>query len=314
MKNFRWLALVTVVAVYLQVVLGSVVRITGSGLGCRDWPLCYQHETDRFAYRTLLEVAHRVLGTAGGALVLATAVLAVILYRRREADGFPRGLRMAALIALGLYCLQGVLGGVTVLMKNSPFTVAIHLANAELVLGMTILVALWAARVRRGAGGLRTADQGARRLVAGSVGAYLVLVTGAVVVGTGASGACASWPLCGSSGGLADTHMLHRLVVLGGSVAILAAAQVAARRWRGGPLGSAAYLTVGLLLAEVLVGAAQVLAGLPPALRSIHVALASAVWSGTALLACAAWLERAGSEPAPALTGPARMTSAEARG
>jgi len=293
MKSFRLLAVVTAVAVYLQVVLGSVVRITGSGLGCRDWPLCYQHETDRFAYRTLLEVAHRLLGTVGGVLVLATGVVAILLYRRgRDRDAFSRGLLVATGVGLGLYALQAILGGVTVRLKNNPFTVAIHLANAELVLGMAVLVALWASRA------LRPRVAGAPRssrsmpMAAGALGAYVIVVTGAVVVGTGASGACSSWPLCGGSGRLADTHMLHRLVVLLGSGAIAWSAWTGWQRWRAGGLSLAASVTMGLLVAEVLVGAAQVLGGLPPALRSIHVALASAVWSGTVLLAAGAWLER----------------------
>ena len=293
MKTFRNLALVTAVAVYLQVVLGSVVRITGSGLGCRDWPLCYQHETDRFAYRTLLEVAHRLLGTGTGLLVLATAAYAFVLYRRHARAGvqLPRGLWIATLVALGIYGFQAVLGGVTVLMKNSPFTVAIHLANAELALGAGILVALWASRVLSpvpsGAAG------GTQVIVLGVVSAYVIVVTGAVVVGTGASGACTSWPLCGQAHGpLADVHMLHRVIVGLGSVAIMGAVHFGQRRWRGRGLAVAAYLTAALLVAEVLVGAGQVLNGLPPALRSIHVALASGVWAGTVLLAGGAWLER----------------------
>ena len=311
MNKFRGLAVVTAVAVYLQVVLGGVVRITGSGLGCRDWPLCYQHETDRFAYRTLLEVAHRLLGTAGGLLVLATAVAAFLLYRRSRSTGdFPRGLWLAAAGGLGLYAFQGILGGVTVLMKNSPFTVAIHLANAELVLGMSILVAVWAMRVVSSPVGA-TAGAGLQSLVAGTIGAYVIVVTGAIVVGTGASGACTSWPLCGGAGRLADIHMLHRVVVLLGSAVILLGVRAGVRRWRGRGLAVAAYVTVALLLAEVLIGAAQVLGGLPPALRSIHVALASGVWAGTVMLAAGAWLER---RPDAVRGGAARsrLTPAEA--
>ncbi|MGI8607955.1 MAG: COX15/CtaA family protein [Candidatus Dormibacteria bacterium] len=306
MKAFRNLAVVTAVAVYLQVVLGSVVRITGSGLGCRDWPLCYQHETDRFAYRTLLEVAHRLFGTAAGLLVLATAVYALMLYRRRGRGGveLPRGLWIAALVALGIYGFQAVLGGVTVLMKNSPFTVAIHLANAELALGAGILVALWAGRVRAPVGA--AGGSGSAFIVAGLVGAYVIVVTGAVVVGTGASGACNSWPLCGRQHSpLADVHMLHRVVVGLGSIAILLAVHAGLRRWRGRGLALAAYLVAGLLVAEVIVGAAQVLNGLPPALRSIHVALASAVWAGMVLLAGGAWLER--ERVAQQVSGAARL-------
>jgi heme A synthase len=311
MNKFRGLAAVTVVAVYLQVILGSIVRITGSGLGCRDWPLCYQHETDRFAYRTLLEVAHRLLGTAGGLLVLATAVTAFLLHRRSRSTGdFPRGLWLAAAAALGLYAFQGILGGVTVLMKNSPFTVAMHLGNAELVLGMGILVAVWAAGLF---GGPAVDSTGGRLsvLLGGIIGAYVIVVTGAVVVGTGASGACTSWPLCGGAGRLADTHMLHRVVVLLGSVAILLAARSGARRWRGRGLAMAAYATVALLVAEVLVGAAQVLGGLPSALRSVHVALASAVWAGTVMLAAGGWLERR-PDRVPGAPARTRLAAAEA--
>lgn len=313
MRAFRGLAVVTAVAVYLQVVLGGVVRITGSGLGCRDWPLCYQHETDRFAYRTLLEVAHRLLGTAGGLLVLATAVCAFVLYRRtRDGTAFPRGLRVASAAGLILYGLQGVLGAVTVMMKNSPFTVAIHLANAELVLGTAILISLWASRALQPASMAGVPPRRPQLLAAGALGAYLIVVTGAVVVGTGASDACTSWPVCGAAGRLADAHMLHRVVVLLGSVAILGAAYTASRRWRGRGLAVAAHLTAGLLLAEVLVGAAQVLNGLPPALRSIHVALASAVWAGTVLLAAGAWLEREDGHRIEA-AGRARLATAEVR-
>ena len=311
MKTFRGLAVVTAVAVYLQVVLGSVVRITGSGLGCRDWPLCYQHETDRFAYRTLLEVAHRLFGTAAGMLVLGAAVLAFVLYRRgtREALAMPRGLWLASLVALAIYGFQAVLGGVTVLMKNSPFTVAIHLANAELALGSVIVVALWASRLLAPAP-VAVGRRGTAVIVAGLLGAYVIVVSGAIVVGTGASGACTSWPLCGPSRtALGDVHMLHRVMVGLGSIAILGAAHVGQRRWRGTGLAISAYAAAFLLLAEVLVGAAQVLNGLPPALRSIHVALASAVWAGMVLLAGGAWLEREG-RPERATGSSARLAGA----
>ncbi|MDQ6748980.1 MAG: hypothetical protein M3010_12865, partial [Candidatus Dormibacteraeota bacterium] len=137
------------------------------------------------------------------------------------------------------------------------------------------------------------------------------VVTGAVVVGTGASGACTSWPLCGRSGGsLVDVHMLHRLVVLLGSVAILGAVHAGRRRWRGRGLATAAYAAALLLLVEVLVGAAQVTNGLPPALRSIHVALASAVWGVMVMLAAGAWLEREGRSPLS--SGAARLSGARA--
>jgi heme A synthase len=197
-------------------------------------------------------------------------------------------------------------------MKNSPLTVAIHLGNAELVLGAALVVALWAARVVGGSP--RPASQRGTAMIAAALGsAYLIVVTGAVVVGTGASLACPSWPLCGGQGArnLMDLHMLHRVVVLVGSTAILGAAYLGASRWRGRGLGTVARLTAGLLVAEVVVGAVQVLGGLPAGLRSLHVAVASGVWSGTVLMAAGVWLERLAS-PADAQAGSRRLGAARA--
>jgi heme A synthase len=311
MTKFRRLAVVTAVAVYLQVVLGSVVRITGSGLGCPDWPLCQGQLVPAFEYHTMIEYAHRLVGTAAGLLMIATAVSAVVLYRRRALAAFPRGLMVAAIGAVLLIVVQGIVGGITVLMKNSPFTVAIHLGNAELVLGAALLVALWASRSGQPA---RAAPRrGTGLIVAAAVGAYVIVVTGALVVGTGASAACTGWPLCGSPGGtpLADIHMLHRLVVAVGTVAIAGGVLVASRRWRGTALAVVAPLTLAALVAEAAVGGLQVLAGLPPLLRSLHVALASLVWGGSALMAAGAWLERERAEHA-ALPASSRLAGAKA--
>src|SRR5258708_7138936 len=73
-KGFRVLAIVAAVAVYGQIVLGGVVRITGSGLGCPDWPACQGKIVPDFANsHVVIEYAHRLVGTTAGLLMLATA-------------------------------------------------------------------------------------------------------------------------------------------------------------------------------------------------------------------------------------------------
>src|SRR3981081_3528080 len=116
MKGFRVLAVMAAIAVYGQIVLGGVVRITGSGLGCPDWPACQGRLIPDFANsHVVIEYAHRLVGTAAGLLMLATAVYAVLLYnRRREGIAMPRGLMMAAVAGVGLIVLQGIIGGITV--------------------------------------------------------------------------------------------------------------------------------------------------------------------------------------------------------
>src|SRR6202048_1039773 len=198
MKGFRGLAVGAAIAVYAHVVLGGVVPITGSGLGCPDWPACQGHLVPDFANsRVVIEYAHRLIGTAAGLLMLATAVVAVILYTRRsprrptaDVTALPRGLVAAALAGVGLIVVQGILGGITVLMGNNPFTVAIHLGNALLVLGAALLVALWAGRVAapddRPSQPERTGPL-FPGLVYGSLGAAFAIVgRGAYVVGASA--------------------------------------------------------------------------------------------------------------------------------
>lgn len=300
MKGFRVLAVVAALAVYGQVVLGGVVRITGSGLGCPDWPACQGHIVPNFANsHVVIEYAHRLVGTAAGLLMVAVAAYAVALYLRREKEAtpMPQGLMVTAVAGVALIVLQGILGGITVLMGNSPYTVAIHLGNALLVLAAALLVALWAGRVAASSRpAFATGGVGALfpRFLYGSVAAaFLIVVSGAYVVGAGAGAACPGWPLCGAADRTtaADIHFLHRVVVLVAGLVILRTIHYAQRRWRRTPMIAAVYLVALAFVVEVGVGAAQVLTHLPEALRATHLALATAVWSGIILMAAAYRLE-----------------------
>jgi heme A synthase len=297
-RAFRVVAVLAALAVYGQIVLGGVVRITGSGLGCPDWPACQGQLVPDFTNsHVVIEYAHRLVGTAAGVLMIATAALAVQLYwrRRREASPMPRGLMVASLAGVALIVLQGVLGGITVLMGNSPFTVAIHLGNALLVLAAALLVAIWARRASVPPGAVVGASPGLFPgfLYASVPATFLIVVSGAYVVGAGASASCTSWPLCGASAGGAgaDIHFLHRVIVLIAGLVILRTIDYARRRWRGSPTIAAVYLVAVAFVAEVAVGAAQVLAHLPQFLRAIHLALATAAWAGVVLMVAAYWLE-----------------------
>jgi heme A synthase len=180
-------------------------------------------------------------------------------------------------------------------MGNSPFTVAIHLGNALLVLAAALLVALWAGRSLSGGRASTTTSRGALPvfLYGSLAAAFLIVVSGAYVVGSGAGSACTSWPLCGTATRTAstDTHFLHRIVVLLASLVILRAVHFAQRRWRGTPMATVSYLVASAFVLEVAIGAAQVLSGLPQVLRASHLAVATLVWSGVVLLAAAYWLE-----------------------
>src|SRR5258708_28683846 len=122
MKGFRLLAIVAAVAVYGQIVLGGVVRITGSGLGCPDWPACQGKIVPDFANsHVVIEYLHRLVGSTAGLLMIATAAYALLLfYRPRTGAPMPRGLMIAAVAGGRLILLPGILCGLPSLIVQTP--------------------------------------------------------------------------------------------------------------------------------------------------------------------------------------------------
>ncbi len=99
-----------VVATFFLVIAGGMVTSTGSALAVPDWPLSFGQVFPKMEGGVFYEHGHRLIAAAVGFL---TIILAIWLWRRAEEPL----LRMAGWIAVGLVCAQGVLGGVTVLLK-----------------------------------------------------------------------------------------------------------------------------------------------------------------------------------------------------
>src|SRR3954465_3504299 len=109
MTALRRLALLTAIGTYLLIVVGAIVRVTGSGLGCPDWPLCHGQFLPSLDPATRIEWTHRFLAIASGLTVAAMILWTLISYR---AD---RRVVTLALLAAVLYPLQAVLGAITVI-------------------------------------------------------------------------------------------------------------------------------------------------------------------------------------------------------
>src|SRR5438309_3626439 len=133
--------------------------------------------------------------------------------------------------------------------------------------------------------------QSARRARGAAGGTYLLILTGSLVVGSGASGACDAWPLCGGGFRLAvegspAIQLLHRgVAAVIGLLVVMSLLSVLARHRRQPAVRATVALTLAALAFQVAVGAAVVTLHLPAVLRGLHLALASAVWSGTVILA-----------------------------
>ena len=211
--HFRYLTLSTLIGVFALIVLGGVVRITESGLGCPDWPLCHGRIIPPADVATLIEYSHRLVASVVGLLVLATLVVAWRRYRSRAWTFRP------ALFGLVMVIGQSALGGAAVLTELSSVVVMVHMAMAQALLACFALVHLDAWRGLSLAG--RRLDGRVLLSAAAAVGVLLLILTGSYVALSGAAGACNQWPLC--QGGkffvaseLPLIHVAHRLGVSGG--------------------------------------------------------------------------------------------------
>jgi heme A synthase len=285
---FRRLAMVTAIFAYLQIALGGIVRVSGSGLGCPDWPLCHGRPYPPADVHSIIEYSHRAVGSVTGVLIIATVVSAWVVWRTRR----PAVAWLATASLIGVVG-EGLLGAGVVASELASWLVLIHLGLAMLILGFLVATAVMSLPPYAG-----IRDQGLRRLAAIAVGAtFLLLLSGSTVVASGADAACRSWPLCGSGftpdfGGVNAWTMLHR-----GSVLVIGALLlfVLLRATRLPGLRAAASATLAVLVLQVAVGAgAAVTDG--AFFNGLHVGLATLVWAGivaTALLT----VSRADREP-----------------
>src|SRR2546427_1450742 len=79
---FRRVAFLTALFAYLQIALGGVVRVTGSGLGCPDWPLCNGRPYPAADIHSIIEYSHRTVGAITGVLLIVTVITAWMVFRR----------------------------------------------------------------------------------------------------------------------------------------------------------------------------------------------------------------------------------------
>ncbi len=121
---------------FAMITLGGVVHNTGSSLACPDWPLCFGQVFPTMVGEVAIEHSHRLLGTVIGFVCIAMVYYAVKI---RKQNSTP--LKMTSWL-LALVIFQGILGGVTVLLKLSPIVSTAHLATSQIFVASTWL--FWA--------------------------------------------------------------------------------------------------------------------------------------------------------------------------
>jgi heme A synthase len=273
---FRRLAVVTALFAYLQIALGGVVRVSGSGLGCPDWPLCNGRPYPPANVHSIIEYSHRAVGSVTGVLIIATVVMAWVVFRKRR----PLVAWLASASLIGVVG-EGILGGIVVAKELSPWLVLVHLGLAMMIIGFLVATAIAAMPASSG-----VPDLNFRRLaIVVTAATYVMMLTGSTVVASGADGSCHSWPLCGGGFALDFTGanaftMLHRGAVLVVGLLLLHVLSKAFLRWRSVKgMGPIAVAAIAALVLQVAVGAGSAITG-NAVFDGLHVAIGTLVWSG----------------------------------
>jgi len=287
----RRLVLATAIATFVLIIVGGVVRVSDSGLGCgpagsgfHGWPFCNGDVVPGVSLHSIVEYTHRVVAGIVSIMIVSIVVLA---WRRH------REYLMPAVGLLLLVLAQAALGGATVEDNLEEAYVAAHLCLAMLLLGGLI----W---LYRAASGATVTDGGPRIRVLGiaaSVAVLCTIVAGGYMAGTqnygradyqlgdGAHHACGKqFPTCNGEfmpfgkARLVDIHLTHRAFMYLAAILVISLVVVAIRR---GVATRWAWGLAGLLALQILVGALNVWLDEYELLIVLHLALGTLLWAGT---------------------------------
>jgi cytochrome c oxidase assembly protein subunit 15 len=269
-RDFHRITTVVLVLLVLIVVTGAAVRLTGSGLGCTDWPNC---ERGRFVApwerHAMVEFVNRLItGLVSIAVIVAVAGSLFRVPRRKDLVWLSFGL-VAGVIG------QIVLGGIVVLFDLNPVLVQGHF-----ILSMALVADAVVLQHRAGeAGGPRrpVVTPTLRRLGAALVVlGGLVIVTGTVVTGSGPhAGDIDAKRLPFTLHSAARVHGTAMIVFLG--VTLVAMWRMRAERAPASVQRSAETLLFVLVM-QAAVGYTQYFTEIPPLLVGLHVLGAALVW------------------------------------
>src|SRR5215208_5230853 len=315
LRRFRRLADLTALVTVLLIIVGGVVRVSDSGLGCgpggsgtEGWPLCGGDVVPLVGdENTLIEFSHRLLAGIVVALIALLCWRAFRDLRNRNNWAF-RGSIAAALIVL----VQAGLGGLTVEHSLKDTLVAAHLGTAMLLLGLLLWLSF---RARSDAAleenqPVREPMRSLRPYVATAAVLLLcAIVAGGYMAGTeergvnevgpniaGAHLACGhQFPTCGGgkflpfgNNRLTDIHLTHRVFVYAATIAIVVLLSLAFAR---GSRDRLLVLAALLLLGQLLLGGLNVWLGEHAALIVAHLVVATLLWASVISIAYrVAWL------------------------
>jgi cytochrome c oxidase assembly protein subunit 15 len=293
---FVRLALWTTAITYLLILVGGLVRASGAGLGCPDWPRCFgswfppasvaelppQFDPSQFN-PTLMwtEYLNRLLGVTVGLTILATTISAWRHHRHDPHILWP------TVVALLLTAYEGWLGGRVVAHELAPWIVTAHLVVAIVIVLLLVYATVYAIYRRPGlalAARPRAGDD-IERAPRGSLVttiAVMILVTlGQVAVGTQVRGniddaldhGVAREGALATVGMLDGAHRTAALAVM--SLAMISLLVVWSKHPREKVIAQWTYAVVALAALQIVLGGVMAFVSLAPTAQVLHLTVAS---------------------------------------
>jgi cytochrome c oxidase assembly protein subunit 15 len=267
---FRWFALASFISMIVIVLTGAAVRLSGSGLGCPDWPTCFQHRiTSSSSIHSKIEFGNRLV-TISLIVIIGATFLAAWLREKRRRDLII----LSGALVLGVVA-DAILGALVVYSELNAYLVSLHML---LSLTMVVLAALLYhhSKYLYGEGARNDVRDPYFRAVARAlwIPFSVLVLTGTATTGSGphagnSQGQLVARRLPFALSSAAWVHSLAAVLFIGLVVGLLLAI------WRSGAptalkLGVRRLVYISLIQATI--GATQYLTHLPAWLVELHVA------------------------------------------
>ena len=297
-RSYRVVGLITITAVYFLILVGGIVRASGAGMGCPDWPKCfgrwipptnesqlpanYQEiyrdrgyaDTTFNPVKTWTEYINRLIGVTIGFLIFLTLVSS-FGYARTD----PRITVLSAVCFL-LVGFEGWLGSVVVSSNLVPVIITLHMAAALVLVSLLIFTVMRAQRDRYRQNPIPTA-----RIISVLFAVVLTLSIAQIVLGTRVrehtdqiTAAFEGLDATRSAADFGIVFYVHRslsILVLAVNIAL---AYELMKRAAPPAMRAAAAALLGLLITEIASGAALSYMGMPAVLQPVHLLLSNLIF------------------------------------
>ncbi len=286
----RYHFLVSAIFTFVLIVMGAAIRLNDAGLSCPDWPLCFGQVIPPPGFRIALEVSHRFVATFLGIIILHMTYLCI---KRPEYKRFKK----RALICLAIVLIQGILGGLTVLMTLFAPVVTLHLIGGATLFSILVFTTSqiffdW------GDESIRDEVPGNfdKSVLAMLILFFLMMLSGSINSTTYSGAACSAFPGCeaGSNYSIsiidrfetdgefwpaefdAHVHMTHRVTVITGGLILIFSIF---RFWISINLfwKKIGYLLIFCIIFQFSVGILNAITGKPGLLSSFHTMVAVSI-------------------------------------